>query len=100
MTKEVILDVIEKYSSVYNENDDKDTWFSRMKELANNLGFCTNMKEYKENPDNFVGSIADFSDIIRTSVTNRHNTPDIYEIMKILGKDRVLSRFKESEFRI
>ena len=58
------------------------------------------MKEYKENPDNFVGSIADFSDIIRTSVTNRHNTPDIYEIMKILGKDRVLSRFKESEFRI
>lgn len=100
LTKEVILDVIEKYSSVYNENDDKDTWFSRMKELANNLGFCTNMKEYKENPDNFVGSIADFSDIIRTSVTNRHNTPDIYEIMKILGKDRVLSRFKESEFRI
>ena len=92
MTKEVILDVIEKYSSVYNENDDKDTWFSRMKELANNLGFCTNMKEYKENPDNFKGNVADVSTVIRVAVTTRSMTPDLYEILKLLGVEEIKRR--------
>ena len=74
---------------VYDNNHDKDEWFDVMKDTASKLGFCTNMKEYKENKENYVGSIADFSDIIRICVTNRHNTPDIYSIMQILGKIRV-----------
>ena len=100
LTKEVISSVLENYVKVYDENNDKDEWFSNMKELAEKKGFCTNMKEYKENPDNFIGSIADFSDIIRIAVTNRHNTPDIYSIMQILGKDRVISRFEEAKDNI
>lgn len=97
LTKEVISSVLENYIKVYDENNNKDEWFSNMKELAEKKGFCTNMKEYKENPDNFVGSIADFSDIIRIAITNRHNTPDIYSIMQILGKDKVISRFEEAK---
>lgn len=100
LTKEVISSVLENYIKVYDENNDKEEWFSNMKELAEKKGFCTNMKEYKENPDNFVGSIADFSDIIRIAITNRHNTPDIYSIMQILGKDRVISRFEEAKDNI
>ena len=100
LTKEVISSVLENYIKVYDENNDKDEWFSNMKELAEKKGFCTNMKEYKENPDNFVGSIADFSDIIRIAITNRHNTPDIYSIMQILGKDKVISRFEEAKDNI
>ena len=67
-----------------------------MKETAEKLGFCTNMKEYKENPDKYVGSIADFSDIIRVCITNRHNTPDIYSIMQLIGKDGIVHRFEKA----
>lgn len=96
LSKEVIINVIERYKEVYNENDSKDEWFSNMKETAEKLNFCTNMKEYKENPDTFVGSIADFSDIIRVCITNRHNTPDIYSIMQIIDKDKVIDRFERA----
>lgn len=96
LSKEVITNVIENYMKLYNENDSKDEWFTNMKEIAEKLGFCTNMKEYKENPDGFIGNIADFSDIIRVCITNRHNTPDIYSIMQIIGKDGVVHRFEKA----
>lgn len=97
LTKEVISNVLETYIQVYNENDTKDEWFANMKEVAEKLGFCANMKEYKENPDNFVGSIADFSDIIRIAITNRHNTPDIYGIMQIIGNEKVIARLTKAK---
>jgi hypothetical protein len=84
------------YKAAYNEADDKDTWFARMKEVAEGLNFCTNMKEYKANPDAYVGSIADFSSIVRMAVTNRKNTPDIYSIMQLLGKDRTIARMEDT----
>ena len=96
LTPEVMKNVLDKYSKEYNENDTKDEWFARMKEVAQNLGFCVNMKEYKANPENFVGSIADFSSIIRVAVTNKKNTPDIYEIMQLLGRGRTISRMEDT----
>ncbi len=92
ITKEVIFNVLENYQKIYDANNSKEEWFDNMKNLAQELEFCVNMKEYKENPDGFIGSIADFSDIIRIAITNRHNTPDIYSIMQILGKENVINR--------
>ncbi len=94
ITEEIVKRVIEKYLEKYNHSDDKDNWFLNMKSCADELGFCTDMKEYKQNPDNYIGSTADFSSIIRIALTNRKNTPDIYLIMQILGKDEVISRLK------
>lgn len=96
ITKEVMKNVLEKYKEAYDEKQDKDTWFTGMKEVAMSLGFCTNMKEYKKEPEKYIGSIADFSSIIRMAVTNRKNTPDIYSIMEILGKDKVMERFNDT----
>ena len=100
LTNEVIKTALEEYIAVYNENDTKDEWFARMKEVAEKLGFCVNMKEYKANPDNYVGSIADFSSIVRMAVTNKKNTPDIYSIMQLLGKDTTISRMKDTISKI
>ena len=90
------MNVIKSYKEIYNQNNSKDEWFTNMKALSEKLGFCANMKEYKENPDNYIGSIADFSDIIRVCITNRHNTPDIYSIMQIIGNDNVTKRLKNA----
>lgn len=88
----VVKTVLKNYIDVYDEKADKDTWFANMKECATKIGFCADMKEYKQNPDKYTGSIADFAGIIRVAITNRKNTPDIYSIMQLLGKDRVISR--------
>ena len=66
-----------------------------MKEAAEEMGYCANMKEYKLNPDNYKGSIADFSMIIRVALTTKTTTPDLYEIMKLLGKDRIIKRINK-----
>ncbi len=87
--KKIITTYINDY---YNENDDKDTWFNKMKELCDTLGYCSNMKEYKENPNNYKGSIVDISMVIRVVVTTKTMTPDLYDIMKLLGKEKLLKR--------
>ena len=79
-------------SKYYDSNDDKDTWFNKMKELANELGYAANVKDYKNNPDNYKGSIVDISMVIRVCLTTKSMTPDLYDIMKLLGVDRIKDR--------
>ena len=79
-------------SKYYDSNDDKDTWFSKMKELANELCYAANVKDYKNNPDNYKGSIVDISMVIRVCLTTKSMTPDLYDIMKLLGVDRIKDR--------
>ena len=81
-------------SDFFDINDDKETWFNKIKELTLKMGYNTNMKEYKENPDEFRGSIADISNVIRVSLTTKLTTPDLFEIIKLLGNERVCERFK------
>jgi glutamyl-tRNA synthetase len=79
----------EKY---YDENDDKQTWFDKMKDLAEELGYAREVKEYKANPDSYKGHVGDISTVIRVKLTGRCNTPDLYEIMQVIGKERLLKR--------
>ena len=91
--KEEILHILNTYfNEYYDINDDKDTWFSKMKEMTEKLGFASNMKDYKKNPENYKGSIADISTVIRVSMTTKSMTPDLYEILKLLGMERINKR--------
>ncbi|MBR3230262.1 MAG: glutamate--tRNA ligase [Bacilli bacterium] len=90
--KDEIINVVSAYLDKYDSNDDKDTWFNKMKEVASTLGYAGEMKLYKENPDIYKGSIADFSTILRVTLTSKSNTPDLYEIMRLLGKDKMKKR--------
>lgn len=80
------------FDEYYDENDDKDTWFNKVKELTEKLGYASNMKDYKKNPENYKGSVADISTVIRVAVTSRSQTPDLYCILKLLGKTRIKER--------
>lgn len=91
-----IKKILELYlNKYYNELDDKDTWFNKIKDLCDELGYASNMKEYKENPNNYKGSIADVSTVIRVSLTSSSMTPDLYEIMHLLGHDRIVARINK-----
>ena len=94
--KSEIKKILELYlNKYYNELDDKDTWFNKIKELCDELGYASNMKDYKENPENYKGSVADVSTVIRVSLTSSAMTPDLYEIMKLFGKDRISNRLNK-----
>ena len=91
--KEEIKNILNIYfTKYYDINDDKDTWFSKVKLLCDELGYASNMKDYKNNPDAYKGNVADISTVIRVSVTTKSQTPDLYEILKLLGMDRINKR--------
>ena len=88
--EKIVKTYFDKY---YNETDDKQTWFNKMKDLAEELGYSREVKEYKQNPEKYKGHVGDISTVIRVKLTGRCNTPDLYEIMHLLGKDRIINRF-------
>ena len=93
--KDKIKDILNAYAEKYfNLNDDKQTWFDKLKDLAEEFGYAREVKEFKANPDKYEAHVGDVSTLIRIAVTGRTNTPDLYEIMKVLGKDRVVERLK------
>lgn len=80
------------FLNVYNEQDNEEDWFNKVKEYAANNGFAINRKEYKENPSKFLGNIADFCSIIRVMLTTSNMSPNMYDLLKIYGKDKLLKR--------
>ena len=82
---------IEKY---YDDNNDKQTWFNNIKELAGELGYAKEVKEFKANPDKYRAHVGDVSTVLRVALTARTNTPDMYEIMQVLGKERIAKRLQ------
>ena len=91
-TKEIKLILNDYIDNYYDINDDKDTWFNKMKDIATKYNYCHDVKEYKENPSKYKGSIIDISMIIRVAITSKSMTPDLYEIMKLLGVDEIKNR--------
>ena len=80
----------------YDENDDKQTWFDKIKELAGEMGYAKEVKEFKANPDSYKAHVGDVSTVLRIALTGRANTPDMYEIMQVLGKDSIQKRFEKA----
>ena len=78
----------------YNKEDDKDTWFKKIKDLCPKFGFASETKEYKQNPEKYKGSVADVCEIIRVAITGRTMTPDLYEILKLFTKEQINERIK------
>ena len=87
-------DILLKYIDMYNENDTQDEWYERIKNLAVENNYAASTKEYKENPENYKGHIGDVCEEIRHAVTGRMQTPNLYNILQILGKDEIKNRIE------
>jgi glutamyl-tRNA synthetase len=72
----------------------KEDWFANVKAVAEALGYATDNKLYKANPEAYKGNTAKACEFVRLALTGRKNSPDLYEIMKILGNEKVNARFK------
>ena len=96
--KEDVDKILDLYmETYYDENDDKQQWFDKIKELAGKLGYAKEVKEYKANPDSYKAHVGDVSTVLRVALTGRTNTPDMYEIMQVLGKESIEKRFEKAK---
>lgn len=86
--------IIAAYKEAYNYDTDQETWFNELKELAITLGYTADRKAYKKTPEAFKGMVSDVAGAVRTAISHRTNTPDLYTIMHIIGEDAVRARFE------
>ena len=61
------------------------------------MGYAKEVKEFKANPDKYKAHVGDVSTVLRIALTGRANTPDMYEIMQVLGKESIQKRFKSTQ---
>ena len=94
-SKADIKSTLEEFAKTFDANDDMNTWFEKIKDIADMLGFASDMKAYKQNPEAFKGNVSDISMFIRLAVTGKLNSPDMYSVMQILGYDKVINRVNE-----
>ena len=86
--------IIKAYKEAYNYDTDQETWFNELKELAVTLGYTADRKAYKKTPEAFKGMVSDVAGAVRSAISHRTNTPDLYTIMHIIGEDAVRARFE------
>ena len=91
---ETVLTALQKFLDRFDIADDSGVWFEKVKEITTEMGFTTDMKAYKADPDAFPGTVADRSTFIRQAVTGKTNSPDLYTVMQILGYERTVERIK------
>ncbi len=89
-----IRKALEEFLATYNPADEMQIWFEKIKAIADEMGYASDMKAYKANPENYRGSVADTSMFLRVAVTGKQNAPDLYTVMQILGENCVRSRIK------
>ncbi len=91
-SKEDVVRMAAGFQKAYRASDDKETWFAKIRQVAEENGFAGDMKAFRDNPAAFKGSVADAAKILRVLITGRDQSPDLFEIMRILGDKRVFDR--------
>ena len=90
-----VQDILTEYLASYNHEDDQSEWFSKIRAIAEKLGYAAKPKDYKKNPEIYKGHVGDVSTVIRIALMGRAQSPDVWEIQQILGEERTRTRIKQ-----
>ena len=92
---ENLKEVCKNYLHVVNFTHTKDEWFNAIKEMSASLGYATDNKAYKANPEQFKGNVALVCEYIRIALTTQKDSPDLYSIISVLGEEKVKARLNK-----
>lgn len=96
VSKEDCKAILEGYMANYDADDDNSQWFDKVRSMGEELGYAGKPKDYKKNPDQYKGHVGDVSAVIRLAVTGRNNSPDLCDVMRILGQETMNARINEA----
>ena len=91
-SKDDVAEIIREYVATYDHSDDQETWFNKIREITEKLGYAVKPKDFKKNPDMYKGHVGDVSSVIRIAVVGRAQSPDVWEIQQILGEEKTRER--------
>lgn len=92
VTPEDAAEICRRFAETYDPADDQPAWFAKIKQIAADLGYAPETKLYKKDPSAYKGHVGDVSMVLRIAVTGRQNSPDLFEVMHILGCKRTIAR--------
>ena len=92
MDKAEIKTILETYRNTYTAQPDNSAWFNWICQMAASLGYAPSTKEYKANPESYKGQPGDITMVLRVAICGRHNAPDLFEVMSVMGEDQVNAR--------
>lgn len=91
-----ISTALAEFLKTYDPADDATVWFDKVKAVTEKIGFASDMKAYKADPQAYGGSVAHVSGFLRLALTGRSNSPDLYTVMQLLGTERSLQRIRDA----
>ncbi len=94
--KNTLIDILEGYKNNNGLSYCQEGWFDNMKSMAMEKRFAAKGKDFKKNPDLYIGTIGDYAEILRLATCAKKNTPNFYEILKILGEVKVTQRINKT----
>jgi glutamyl-tRNA synthetase len=95
VNKEDVKIIVEKFLRSYDSNDNVNDWFSKIKEIGEELGYTSDYKAYKESPDKYKGKVGDVAMVLRIALTKKSKTPDLYQVMQVMGEEKVRQRLNK-----
>ncbi|MEF3305786.1 glutamate--tRNA ligase [Paenibacillus sp. GYB003] len=86
--------LVRSFLDTYEFADERDVWFDKVKRVAEAHGFAKETKQFKKNPESYAGHVGDVAAVIRAALTGRLQTPDLFDMMRVMGENRVRSRLE------
>lgn len=95
INKDDIKALLVDYRDNMNLDLDEEAWFNDIKALGMRHNFCDSVKVWKKNKEAYKGHVGDVSEILRIAITGKKQSPNLYYVLKILGKDRSVERINK-----
>ncbi len=89
---EVMKATLKDFGDTVELNLTEQEWFETLKQCGLRHGFASSKKEYKAEPEKYLGSVNDVAEMVRIALTSSKNSPNIYYVLRILGKDEIVRR--------
>lgn len=85
-------EIIGRYIASYDQSDDQEAWFDKIRAIATDMGYAAKPKDYKKHPEEYKGHVGHVSTVIRIALMGLSQSPDIWEIQQLLGEERTRER--------
>ncbi len=95
INKDDIKALLVDYRDNMNLDLDEEAWFNDIKALGMRHNFCDSVKVWKKNKEAYKGHVGDVSEILRVAITGKKQSPNLYYVLKILGKERSIARINQ-----
>lgn len=95
MDRGLQINILKEFLATYYYGDSSTEWFDKIKRIAQDNGFAIDYKEYEKEPSKYKGKVGDVAGVIRVAVTGRKQSPDLYQVMQVMGDSRVRDRIEK-----